>query len=266
MLLTRALTALVFAPLLLYVVVRGGLALDATVLALSLAGAWEYMQLGVGKGSYALKVGVYLGTALVALAILGRIPALGVGELIAPITIALAMLVLARPEPIPTALTRFGTAMLGVFYCGALLVHLAMLRALPQGLGLTLVALLGTWAADTCAYFAGRLFGRHKLYPVISPAKTLEGALGGLGGAIAAALLVRYVTALELSLGHTVALGVITAVMGMLGDLVESMVKRSSGVKDSSHLIPGHGGVLDRFDAVMFAAPAVSVYLRWVVS
>lgn len=265
MLLTRALAALVFAPLLLFVVVRGGLLLDGAILLVAILASWEFMELAVGRGSRPLKAGVYVATVLITLATLGRTPGVQLATLVAPVTLGLAMLVLARPEPIAGALPRLAGALFGVFYCGTLLAHLASLRALPHGLGLAVLALLGTWAADTFAYFAGRLLGRHKLYPIISPAKTLEGAVGGLLGAIAAAFVVGWFLPLGLPVGQTVALGIITALFGMLGDLVESMLKRSTGVKDSSHLIPGHGGVLDRFDAVMFAAPAVYYYLVWVV-
>jgi phosphatidate cytidylyltransferase len=107
--------------------------------------------------------------------------------------------------------------------------------------------------------------GKKKLAPVISPKKTIEGAVGGVVAAIAMAFILRHFFMPELAPIHTLAVGSIAAVAGIVGDLCESLLKRSTGIKDSSNLIPGHGGVLDRFDGVMFAAPAIFLYVSLVV-
>ena len=130
-----------------------------------------------------------------------------------------------------------------------------------MGLGLSLGAIFCTWAADTGAYFAGRAFGRHKLYPKISPGKTVEGAIGGLASAVGAAFLIRFLFDVPMEAAYTAGMGAVAGVAGVIGDLSESLLKRSVGAKDSSRLIPGHGGVLDRFDGVMFAAPALYAYV-----
>lgn len=118
---------------------------------------------------------------------------------------------------------------------------------------------LSTWASDTFAFAFGKLWGKTKLCPTISPGKTQEGAIGGVIGTIVVALLFSLV--FKFSLIHGLAIGVIIAIAAPLGDLAESILKRVCGVKDSGQIIPGHGGVLDRFDSLFFAAPAVYMYL-----
>jgi len=179
-----------------------------------------------------------------------------------PLTvIALLLTVLGRPEPIEKTFTYAAFLALGIGYCAVLIVYLARLREAPDGKALALAALFCTWGADTGAYFAGRFFGRHKLAPRISPKKTIEGAIGGMASAVAVAFLVRWLFSVPLAAQHVVAIGLLAGSFGMVGDLCASMLKRSVGAKDSSNLIPGHGGVLDRFDGVMFAAPVIFAYV-----
>jgi len=175
--------------------------------------------------------------------------------------ILLSMLSLAKPHPIETSIKRIAIVAFGVLYCCALFPFLGTLRSLDQGLQLSVIALFCTWGGDTAAYFSGRLLGKHKLYPAISPKKTVEGAVGGIFGGIAAAFAVQAVLGFEITTSHLIALGALAAFFGIFGDLVASMLKRSTATKDSSRLIPGHGGFLDRFDGVMFAAPAVYTYV-----
>jgi phosphatidate cytidylyltransferase len=145
--------------------------------------------------------------------------------------------------------------------------YLVRLRALPDGTGQNLLLLLfgSVVAADTGAYYTGRALGRHKMAPSISPNKTWEGAVGGLLSGIVGALVIRYGLWPELALHRAVVAGLLLAAVGILGDLAVSMLKRTSGVKDSSRLIPGHGGVLDRTDSLLFAAPILYYYysLSW---
>ncbi len=121
------------------------------------------------------------------------------------------------------------------------------------------------WCCDSAAYFAGRSLGRHKLFERVSPKKTWEGAVAGLVAAVAAFLVCRSVALPYLSAGSAVVCGAIVGVFGQLGDLAESLLKRDAGVKDSSGLIPGHGGVLDRFDSIMFVSPLIYFYLDFVL-
>lgn len=121
------------------------------------------------------------------------------------------------------------------------------------------------WACDSGAYFAGRAFGRHRLFERVSPKKTWEGAIAGFLAAIGAFLLMRALALPYLSVPQAVICGVIVGVFGQLGDLAESLLKRDAGIKDSSALIPGHGGVLDRFDSILFVSPLLFLYLDFVV-
>ena len=122
------------------------------------------------------------------------------------------------------------------------------------------------WGGDSAAYFAGRAFGKHKLAPVVSPKKTVEGAVGGVvGGAVLvliAAVIMNRTLDLEMPLWSAVVLGAVGAVLGEIGDLSFSVIKRQTGIKDYGHIFPGHGGVLDRFDSVLFVAPFAELLFR----
>lgn len=264
MLKQRVGAALVFAPALLGLVWWGGVALEVTCACLSLLMLWEFLRLTVGPGKTILKLLAYALTVVVVGTVLGRLPPSATDGLAPTITLALLIATLARPVPFESSFRNAALVALGVGYCGVLIPYLSRLRSLDEGLGLALAALFCTWGADTGAYFAGRYFGTRKLAPQISPAKTVEGAVGGLVAAIAIAFLIRALFGLSFNPFNTVMLGVIAGVLGVAGDLWESLLKRSAGAKDSSSLIPGHGGVLDRFDAVMFVAPSMFIYARWV--
>lgn len=148
-----------------------------------------------------------------------------------------------------------GGALLGAVYTGGLLAHLVLLRQLPDGFALTLMVTVGTWVSDSAAFFGGRAYGRHKLLPAVSPNKTWEGALTGLLFAGIAGVVMAAVFDLGLSLGWI--LGLAISAFGQLGDLAASALKRESGIKDTGKLLPGHGGVIDRFDSLMFAGVIV---------
>lgn len=131
---------------------------------------------------------------------------------------------------------------------------------------LVLMPLVAAWGSDTCALFAGMAFGKHKLAPVISPKKTVEGAVGGVIGAMFLMLLVAFIfntkAGLEINYVSAAVLGALGAVFGQIGDLSFSIIKRQTGIKDYGHIFPGHGGVLDRFDSVIFVAPLAELVLR----
>jgi len=153
----------------------------------------------------------------------------------------------------------------GIVYAGLLLTTLAELKRDGGGdVGGHMVSfvLLVVWAGDTFAYFAGRFLGRHKLYPAVSPNKTWEGTFGGLLGSFAGGVVMKLAFLHHLSWLDVALLTIPGGALAQMGDLVESMIKRSTGVKDSGALIPGHGGVLDRIDAVLFFAPYVYLYFQ----
>jgi phosphatidate cytidylyltransferase len=132
--------------------------------------------------------------------------------------------------------------------------------------GYTVIVIFAAiWACDSAAYFAGVGFGRHKLFERVSPKKTWEGAIAGCVAAVVAFLAGKFLALPYLTAGQAVLCGGLVGVFGQLGDLVESLLKRDAGVKDSSSLIPGHGGVLDRFDSLMYVSPILYFYLDFVV-
>jgi len=164
------------------------------------------------------------------------------------------------------SLTDLAITCLGIFYVGGLLSYLIILRQhLPNGWLFLWLTLFLTWAVDTGAFFTGKGWGRHYLCPQLSPGKTWEGALGGVvAGVLVAVAVSRYYPVL--SIGQLLIMGLITALAGEVGDLVESAFKRQAGIKDSGNLLPGHGGILDRFDSLFFIAPVIYYYLRWAIS
>jgi phosphatidate cytidylyltransferase len=134
-----------------------------------------------------------------------------------------------------------------------------------EGRDWVMLALFSTFAVDTTAYFVGRAFGKRKLAPTISPGKTWEGAIGGLIGGIGAALLLTLALDIDISYGRMAFVGLLIGIFAQIGDLAESKLKRSAGIKESGSLIPGHGGILDRLDSVVLTGVVVYYCLRWFV-
>jgi phosphatidate cytidylyltransferase len=150
-------------------------------------------------------------------------------------------------------------------YVGVLGSYLVLLRNLDDGESWVLLAVVSTWGADTCAYAVGKLVGRHKMAPSISPGKTWEGTTGGLIGGLAVVVALNWPLDLPVSTGQAVLLGLILPVVAVLADLGESKLKRGAGVKDTSALVPGHGGFLDRLDSLLFTVPLVYYFAVWIV-
>jgi len=201
---------------------------------------------------------------------------------LAPYTLVLGAIVLVFALMVLRAL-RTGRALgklqsvyglVGFLYIGGLLETCVLLRAVPgeivvsgigqgqRGAWLMLFVAVCVWSVDTFAYFIGRWFGKHKLAPQLSPGKTIEGAIGGLVGAILAGGAFGHW--IHLPLVHGLAVGALAGVMGQVGDLFESALKRELGIKDFGRVLPGHGGALDRFDSLLFVAPLAYLYLHFV--
>lgn len=173
---------------------------------------------------------------------------------------------LFRFGDIPSVGRRIALVCAGWLYVPLLLVHLSLLHGVTYGRQWVFLVLLIVMAGDTCAYFTGVSFGRRKLYPAVSPNKSIEGAAGGLAGSIVGALVAKLTFFPALAGLDCIALGVGLGVAGQLGDLFESLLKRSFQVKDSGTLIPGHGGILDRLDSLLFAFPLAYYYSRTLFS
>jgi phosphatidate cytidylyltransferase len=177
-------------------------------------------------------------------------------------TLVLAALTVGQGRPDDDVLRDIAVSIFPLFYLGLSLAVSISIRQI-WGVGAMLLPLLTIIVSDSAQYYGGRLMGRRKLAPVISPKKTVEGAIAG----VAAAAVAMPLLAAWLVPGHEIwasaLLGVVLALAGICGDLFESLLKRSAGVKDSSNLIPGHGGVLDRIDALLFAGPVYYLFLRY---
>jgi phosphatidate cytidylyltransferase len=169
---------------------------------------------------------------------------------------------LVRPQK-EGAFMGWAWTIAGILYIGWLLSHLVALRGLDDGRNWVFLALFATFGSDTAAYFTGRALGRHHLAPSISPGKTWEGTIAGILGAIIVSLL--FTMLLPIGYGQAILLGFLVSFFGQLGDLLESLLKRNMGVKDSGRLLPGHGGALDRIDSVVFAGVVVYYYVIWAI-
>jgi len=253
MLLPRVLTALVGIPLMLYLVHAGGVAYGLFVVAISTLCCYEYaLMLRVGGRPVQFVLTVVLGAALAACAALG-------GPLSAVLAAGAALVVLAEMAAKEHSLDRVALTLFGAVFAGWLPAHLALIRDLrPHGEAFAFLTFAAVWAMDTAAYAAGRGFGRHSLAPTLSPKKTWEGAVAGFAAAIAVSLAFqKFMLHDSVSPLMAAGIGALIGTMGQLSDLAESMVKREAGVKDSGALLPGHGGVFDRFDSYILCAPAV---------
>ena len=185
-----------------------------------------------------------------------------IGPTLAPVLAVLPPLLyyLFRFGDMQQASPRIAATITGIVYAGFLTMFLATTRR-EFGPDAVILILLVAWIGDTGGYFAGRFLGKTKLYPAVSPKKTWAGSIGGAAGSIAAVAIMKLLRMKGLGWFDVVAIGLVGAVLGQLGDLAESLIKRSAGVKDSGSLLPGHGGLLDRIDAVLFIGPFVYAYL-----
>jgi len=246
----RVITAIIGIPLALWLIWQGGNWLAGAILILALLGQWElkniYSHLNI-KFSWLLAAP---GVLLIFSSSMKQRLDLGLTVLLLWI---LLLSVLTYPR---LRWLDLGAGLLGIVYVTLPLAYIMLLREHEAGLALTALLFIANWLSDSGAYFAGRTLGKHPLAPQISPKKSVEGVVGGaviaaLGLALLGPRLVGATAWVWATIGVLVCLG------GQLGDLAESTLKRLAGVKDSSNLFPGHGGVLDRFDSIMFTAPLV---------
>ncbi len=169
----------------------------------------------------------------------------------------------SRSEAMEGIAQRIALTLLGIFYIGSFGSFVGLTRDLPHGVFWVFILLAMTWMNDTFAYFFGHKFGKRKLAPMISPGKTVEGFLGGFLGSACGFFLFWFIFRRPVAIFHVVPLTLLVGIVGPVGDLCESLIKRSFQVKDSGNFIPGHGGMLDRIDALLFTAPVVYGYLHF---
>ncbi len=263
--LPRILTTLITVPIIVACVYFGGIALLILVLALAMASINEFYNMMKNKDFHpAYWVGNFLTAFFIIFAYYAlkknwepAHSALLTGAALATLG---STLFLKRPKE---AIVDIAVTLLGMMYIGWFFSYLLFIRALTERGAYLLFLVVTIWALDIVAYLVGTRFGRHKLWPSVSPKKTIEGAAAGFIVCLIAAGIFGYYAGFDMT--HSLVLGAIIGVVAQMSDLVESLIKRDAGVKDSSQIVPGHGGVLDRIDSFILAAPVVYYYLVWVI-
>ena len=257
----RTATAVVFGIIVLGAYYLGGVSWFVVLGLAAAIACLEFYSLARHSGYRpVVAVGVIMVLALVTQTFLGLDLTWAILSLGLVTTVAWGYTLQALSE---TFIADWASTFVGVLYSGGLLLHGILLRDLPDGLAWGALVFLGTWSCDTFAYLIGRMWGRHKFAPRISPKKTWEGAVGGFVCSFAVTMLTAW--ALSLPLVPMLGLGILIPLATIAGDLVESMLKRSAGVKDTGAWIPGHGGLLDRIDSLIFVIPTVYYYAVYVV-
>ena len=261
----RVATAVVVLPLLLAAFFLGPPLLAAGIAAVAVViGLGEFFGLMKARGLAPFPVpGVVLLAAIFVDVARPVVPA----SLWPAVALVILASLLPRGTDFATTVPSAALTLLGAAYLGSLGGSVAALRLLhpdTDGAWRLVLLLAIVMGSDTAAFFAGNAIGRHKLAPGISPGKTIEGAVGALLGGVAAAAIVRSLGLPSVPMAHALLLGLAVSVLGIAGDLVESLLKRWAGVKDSGALFPGHGGMLDRLDSVLFGAPVLYYYFALV--
>jgi phosphatidate cytidylyltransferase len=246
----RIVSGIILAALTIVIIAHGGIIFFFVAMLLGLFGLNEFYRMT--RSYRPLAAAGFVSMVLICWAAWFKTPVYVLAAV--PVALFLVAILGMIAGPKPGVTVRMAITFLGLLYLGLGISHMLLLRRLPHGSGLLLTVVFGTWAGDTLAYFTGRFFGSRPMAPNLSPKKTWEGLAGGTLGTV---LMVVFL-GLYNSLGpvKSLALGVVIAVVGPLGDLFESLLKRDVGVKDAGRFMPGHGGVLDRFDALLFATVA----------
>ncbi len=258
----RVAVAVVGIPLLLFIILKGGLYFYLFSVVVTVIGQWEMYQLLRQKGSKPMMVaGLFSGQVLLALVYTGPNALLFFVLLLFVIFIFGAEMFKNNGSPLINTSATLSGIVYPTFFWGSLLFlreNVATLFAKDYSFGgkFVLLMFVAIWICDTFAYFLGKQFGKHRLFERVSPKKSWEGAVAGLVGALLTYLLVYFLQIIPITIYVAIVGGLIVGIVGQFGDLVESWFKRDAKVKDSSNLLPGHGGILDRFDSVMFSSVA----------
>ncbi len=251
---TRIIAALVALPLVIVPVYLGGIWCTLLFVAVTLLAGHEFYNMMAAGGYYPMR---WVGFVwLVPLVLGGWLP-----DLFPLSAVLVAGLIITLTATLPRRENPAGSWMstsMGAIYLGIAAGQTLALRQLPLGLWWLVFGLVITWSNDVAAYFAGVTLGRHKLWPRLSPKKTWEGTIGGWVAAAVAGVVVVGLSPLDAPLWLAALVGAFCGVLGLLGDLSISMLKRQVGVKDSGHFLPGHGGILDRLDSLLFVLPFVA--------
>ncbi|MDD4240453.1 MAG: phosphatidate cytidylyltransferase [Smithellaceae bacterium] len=263
--LQRWLTGLVLAVILLAIIFFGSVEILAAVIALAIVVAvWEYNSIVFGKGFLKEKIESMIFAALIPAVALAGSAEMMIAFL-AFATMVVFMVFLWRVDESTFDLSSVLKVVFGMVYLPLLTSHFILLRKLEGGASWILLVLVIGIVGDTVAMYVGRALGKRKLIVLVSPGKTVEGTIGLILGATLAACAFGFFIFPEIALGHFFVLGFVGSIIGQLGDLSESVIKRNFGRKDASTLLPGHGGLMDRLDCLIFVAPFVYYYRIFVI-
>ena len=263
----RLATAAVAVPLILLLLYRGpAWGFFLLVFPAAMVGASELFAMTHPGDRIAQIIGVVISAAAsLSIYFYGHDPRVVLTMLVA-IPLLGPLVTLWRLGSIETAALRACAMGFGPLFVAVPLTLLVLIRRDmgSDGASYVVLTLMFAWWGDTGGYFAGRFLGKHKLYPAVSPKKTIEGSIGGLFGSVLGALCAHFWYLPSIPLSHAIPLALVAGAIGQAGDLGESLIKRSTGVKDSGAIVPGHGGVLDRVDALIFSVVAVYLYTLWI--
>ncbi len=263
----RVLVSVIAIPVILAVSYVGGYPFFSFVVAVALASYYEFSLLVKNKG---ISINLWIGfLSLIFLAVNQFVNLLDTFTFVLVLMIIVSAVELFRNKD--SAIYNIGATLLGIFYIGAFASSLIGIREFYPAVGdiylrggyIIISVFISIWICDSAAFFGGTAFGKHKLFLRVSPNKSWEGAVFGFIFSVLSMILLKKILLGFLSWNTILAFGVIVGTVGQIGDLIESLFKRDAGVKDSSGLIPGHGGIFDRFDSILFTAPVILLYLKY---
>ncbi|MFU8795895.1 MAG: phosphatidate cytidylyltransferase [Dehalococcoidia bacterium] len=265
----RVITAILGVPVILLAIWFGAPWFTLLIAAAALAGTYEFYRMTrLDMREPLFHLGLLWTLALVlAPHYAHRDP--GVLPIVITAALLISLILLLRSPSREDSFRKWAWMIVGALYVGWMLSYWLSLRGVDDGRNWVYIAMLTVFANDSGAFFVGRALGRHKLAPAISPAKTWEGAIGGLScailGAVVTAVVLSLVSTYTFAYWQIIVLGLIVSLFAQLGDLVESLLKRNTGAKESGRLLPGHGGILDRFDSIIFVGAVVYYYVIWII-
>lgn len=262
----RVIVSIVAIPLIIAASYFGGVYFFFFTAVIALVSYYEFSSFVINKG---IHTNLWMGMLFILLLLVNEFfHYLNIYYLILALTVLLTLIELFRNKG--SAIINIGTTLLGILYIGFFADALLAIReiyprieSLYERGGFLIISILAAiWICDSAAFFGGSSLGKHKLYPRVSPKKSWEGAIFGFIFAVITMLLAKVIILDFLSWASVIILGIIIGTIGQIGDLIESLFKRDAGVKDSSGLIPGHGGIFDRFDSLLYTAPVILIYLK----
>jgi phosphatidate cytidylyltransferase len=252
---------LIALPILLVFILKSGLfSFFCLILGLTAAGLLEFYRMALPQRRCVGFVAAFAGSLLVPAVVFNCLP---FSLCLTLLFLFVALLSLLHIRDIKQSAGEAGFFLLGFLYIPLLMSFLVLLREMDHGVKWIFLLLIIVMSGDTAAFYVGSSLGKRKLYPIVSPNKSVEGMIGGLAGSVIGTLIAGATFFPELTIVGAVATALFVGLMGQLGDLFESLLKRSFGVKDSGNIFPGHGGMLDRLDSVLFAAPSLYIYARY---